>query len=283
MPRRVGLARRGRRTDRVGGRCAGRGCGCGASSASSPLSWEVGPPSLWGWMWSTSQRDAGSSQPDGCWQCRSRTSIARRSAPVKRPLVGHRDDPVGSVEHDPFQVGLGEQRHDLAGGDDGAGRPARRSGRTTRSPTRMVISGRGRSPPSLAVRDRVAISTRASARRWVAVRSRPVALVVESQLLHQPDELVEEGGAADRVEQGAHVDHPVEAWSRRWRRAVRSGVRRRPRWPSASARCFQYSTIRRASAKRSTVHCSTSSRLVGGEQRSPVAAVGAGEQLDVLG
>ena len=34
-------------------------------------------------MWSTSQRSAGSSHPEGCWQCRSRTSIARRNAPVK--------------------------------------------------------------------------------------------------------------------------------------------------------------------------------------------------------
>ena len=34
-------------------------------------------------MWSTSQRSAGSSHPEGCWQCRSRTSIARRRAPVK--------------------------------------------------------------------------------------------------------------------------------------------------------------------------------------------------------
>ena len=73
------------------------GCGVGVAlwlsgwrlwgrHSSRPLSCEVGPPSLWGWMWSMSQVVAGSSQPEGCWQRRSRTSIARRRAPVKRRL-----------------------------------------------------------------------------------------------------------------------------------------------------------------------------------------------------
>lgn len=42
------------------------------------------PDSSRGWMWSMSQPGAGMSQPDGCWQCRSRTWMARRTAPVKR-------------------------------------------------------------------------------------------------------------------------------------------------------------------------------------------------------
>src|SRR5688500_11123958 len=33
---------------------------------------------------------------------------------------GYRDDPVGSVEGDPFEIGLRQQRHDLAGGYDGS-------------------------------------------------------------------------------------------------------------------------------------------------------------------
>jgi hypothetical protein len=34
--------------------------------------------------------------------------------------AGHSDDPVGPVEHDPFDVGLRQPLHDLAGSDDGA-------------------------------------------------------------------------------------------------------------------------------------------------------------------
>jgi hypothetical protein len=33
---------------------------------------------------------------------------------------GQGHDPVGAVEHDPFEVSFGEQRHDLDGSDDGA-------------------------------------------------------------------------------------------------------------------------------------------------------------------
>jgi hypothetical protein len=34
--------------------------------------------------------------------------------------VAELDDAVGSVEHDPFDVGFGQQRCDLSGGHDGA-------------------------------------------------------------------------------------------------------------------------------------------------------------------
>ena len=49
-------------------------------------------------------------------------------------------------------------------------------------PIVIVSSGRGRSPSAGAVADRTAISTRASARRCVAVRRDPVAVVLEAQL-----------------------------------------------------------------------------------------------------
>ncbi len=60
------------------------GCRLWVGHGRRPLSWLVGPRWLRGWMWSMSQPGAGMSQPDGCWQCRSRTWMARRTAPVKR-------------------------------------------------------------------------------------------------------------------------------------------------------------------------------------------------------
>ena len=48
-----------------------------------PLASAVIPPSVYARRWSTSQWVIGASQPEGCWQWRSRTWMARRSIPRK--------------------------------------------------------------------------------------------------------------------------------------------------------------------------------------------------------
>ena len=68
-------------------------------------------------MWSMSQPVDGVSQPEGCWQWRSRTSIARRNRPVKARAVEAAMTVIGSVEQDRFDVGGGEVGHDQVGGE----------------------------------------------------------------------------------------------------------------------------------------------------------------------
>ena len=157
---------------------------------------------------------AGSSQPEGCWQWRSRTSTARRRAPVKRRL---RDTPMtrsgpsnttrsmsasdssgmtrpgaSTVPHGQL-ADLGECPFADQDGDQRSGLEA----------TGLAGAGAG---GHLDEGVGAALADRAH---------RPVALVIEVQLVFEPFELVEERGAADRVEHGPHFDDAIEGPGRR--------------------------------------------------------------------
>ena len=78
------------------------------------------PPSLRGITWSASQREARTSQPDSCWQWRSRTSTIRRTPPTNVRRWDASTLRLGRSYDDPFDVGVGQVGQELAGGDDDA-------------------------------------------------------------------------------------------------------------------------------------------------------------------
>ena len=140
-------------------------------------------------------------------------SVADFDRPAQRSceasLVGHTDHPVGSVEDDALDVCVRQQRHDLAGCDDlTVGQLAQVGERVGADEDREQWA---RSQTSLCcgagavghLDERVG-----SALGGGAVVA--VGQVVHAELLHQPGQLLEEGGAADRIEQGPQIDHPVQ-------------------------------------------------------------------------
>jgi len=141
-------------------RCGGARCDCGASSTGGR------------WL-------PRSSRPANAGRCgrrrnvtpvrHTRTGADRAVANLdsaahgagEAPLARHRHDPIRPVEHHPLHIRLREPPHDLARRDHGAGGQLTDPANDA-SPTKMVINGRGRKPPSPAVRERCA---RAAARR----------------------------------------------------------------------------------------------------------------------
>ena len=174
-----------------------------------PLNCEVMPPWAWGVMWSTSQRGTGSSQPEGCSQCRVRTSTARRNRPVKRALWGDADGGERVGEQHGLQQRSVHVRDQMAGVDDGAVGQLAEVGEAV--VTQHDGEQRGWAPRAL--RGGGGAGGHLDQRRGASLRRRTGhtgGLISQVQLTHEAVELGEEGGAAERVEVPVEADDAVQ-------------------------------------------------------------------------
>jgi hypothetical protein len=125
------------------------------------------------------------------------------------PSMGDRQDPVRPVEHDALAVGVVQQRRDLTRGDD-------RAGRQLADPSQRRLThehGDQRPGPRTALAGRPGSARHLDEGIGATLRRRShdaAAEVLEAELLHQPDQLVEERRTADGIEEGAQVDHAVD-------------------------------------------------------------------------
>ena len=118
---------------------------------------------------------AGMSQPDGCWQWRSRTSMTRRRAPVKL----RRDETemtVAASSNRTTSIAAVSRCGTRTTGLMTVRWMSRTGGANVSSPINTVNSGRGRRAPAGVEAERVAISMRAAARCWRAVRTTPAPM-----------------------------------------------------------------------------------------------------------
>lgn len=132
------------------------------------------------------------------------------------------DDPGGRVEHDPFNVDVGQQRDDLGGRDDGAvGELAHHPGeglvidqhgdQGPRRPGLATLGGR----PRRHLDERISPALRRGASEVigsgrVAVLGPGGGRVGLEQGLFDPGQLVQEHRAVDRVEGPPHLHRPTE-------------------------------------------------------------------------
>ncbi len=185
------------------------GCRLWVLHCRRPLNWSVMPPSPQGMMWSMSHSSAGVSQPEGCWQCRSRTWMARRTAPVK---LRRRDVPrtvVGPSNRTTSMSAVSRCGRQRGGGQDPSGR------RLTELGEGVVTEqdGEQRSGPLRAFRGRCRAGGHLDQCGGAALgggAGDPIALVSQPLLAFEPAQLGQEDRAADRVEGAVDDDGALE-------------------------------------------------------------------------
>ena len=155
---------------------------------------------------STSQWVIGASQPEGCWQCRSRTWIARRSMPRKVRCLD-----AAMTWSAPSKMNVCTwQRLRWGTIRSGVMTVPEASSQTesmVASPARMQINGSGRRPSAGAVwLASTASSTRAAASRSLVVRTTPARWFAVVQLAFDTAQRFADGGTADGVEREVSRD-----------------------------------------------------------------------------